>query len=195
MKKNTFILLLAVLFVAACTPKISEQLPQKENAPDKEVTWKKTKPVEPPRSGAFEKDTKPVEPVVIARLKRMPCYGKCPSFELKIYDDGMVKYHGMAHVDRLGYYAGHAGKEAIVNIQSKAEEIGFFSLAGQYPRAGAPQIYDMPETTTFIQIDGQAHTIKNRHDSPPALYKLEQFIEAQLADVSWTIIPYGEFNQ
>jgi len=152
-----------------------------------------TLPVEPVRKGAFEKNTIPAAPVVVAGLKREPCYGKCPAFEVKLYSDGLVKYHGIAHVEKLGYYSATTSKAAIVNIQTKAEAIGYFELSQLYPKAGQQQIYDVPQTTTFVKIDQRENRITNRHDSPPTLYKFEKYMEEQLEGLNWTAISQEEF--
>ncbi len=184
------IIIFSLVLVAACSPKAATKV---STTPPEEVKVEKPRPVEPPKTGAFEKDLKPVEPVLIVSLKRDPCYGKCQAFELKLYDDGIVKYNGMSHVEKRGYYSAYIGKTAIVNIQDKAEEIGFFILASQYPAPGTPQLYDIPQSTTYVKTGSLEHMVKNRHDSPPALYKFEQYIEEQLMNVNWKPIPREEF--
>ncbi len=209
--KNILIFITGLLLCSACSPKVSTQLPErkprwesttKEKAVEEKTVEEETitetsgetiEPPEPVRQGEFEKHTVPAAPVVVAGLKREPCYGKCPAFELKLYSDGMVKYHGIAHTEPLGYHSAHVGMEAIVNIQARAEAIGYFALNQQYPSTGKPQIYDVPSTTTFIKTDHQQNRIINRHDSPPDLYKFEQYIEAQFKDLNWQTIKREEF--
>lgn len=211
--KNIIIFVLGLFFFAACSPKVT--LPDRKPKWETNTTQKKTsttkeeiipttkqeiteapeatEPVEPVRKGAFEKNTVPAAPVVVAGLKREPCYGKCPAYEFKIYSDGLVKYHGISHVEKLGYYSAIVSKVAIVNIQSQAETIGYFWLDQQYPKAGQAQIYDVPQTTSFVKIDEYENRITNRHDSPPALYKFEQYMDEQLEGLNWIPISREEF--
>lgn len=209
--KNILIFVIALLLWSACSPKVSTRLPDRkprwesiiieEKEEEKtveeetitETSGETVEPPEPVRQGEFEKHTIPVAPTVVAGLKREPCYGKCPAFELKLYSDGTVKYHGIAHTKPLGYHSAYVGMEAIVNIQSKAEAIGYFTLSQQYPTIGKPQIYDVPSTTTFIKTDLQQNRIVNRHDSPPDLYKFEKYIETQFKDLNWQAIKREEF--
>jgi len=196
-----YCLLFIVLVVlsSACSPKVSTKLPEAKpqeqpqwdiNQEPEEITELPEKPEEtttsePERKGAFEVNTVPAAPIVVAALKREPCYGKCPAFDIELYDDGTVKYNGKAYVKKLGRYTAYLSKQAIVNIQMKAEEIGYFSMDKQYPPNHQAQIYDIPKTTTFIKIGDKEHRITNRHGSPSALFKFENYIEEQLQDLDW----------
>lgn len=211
--KNILAFASILMLLSACSPKVSTQLPERK---PKWETPKTTKteatevtelpkkpeiseepeeitPPEPVRQGAFEVNTIPAAPMVVAGLKREPCYGKCPSYEVKLYDDGTIKYNGKAHVKNIGYYIAYTSKQAIVNIQTKAEEVGYFGLQRQYPASGRPQIYDVPQVTTFIKIGDKEHRITNRHDGPSTLFKLEDYIEKQLEGLNWKPIRYDEF--
>lgn len=197
--KNWIAPTIILLFFAACSPKTSTTLndrqPQWETQTPVEVPEEEVEkmPEEPVKKGEFEKNTVPTAPVVVVGLKREACYGKCPAFELKLYNDGTIKYYGKANVDNIGYFIAHAGKETIVDIQTRAETMGYFGLSGQYPLSGKPQIYDMPQTTTFVKIDNREHRITNRHDSPPALFKFENYIESLVENLNWKPIRYEEF--
>lgn len=211
--KNILAFASILMLLSACSPKVSTQLPERKPKWETPQTTKteatevtelpkkpeiseepeETTPPEPVRQGAFEVNTIPAAPMVVAGLKREPCYGKCPSYEVKLYDDGTIKYNGKAHVKNIGYYIAYTSKQAIVNIQTKAEEIGYFGLQRQYPASGRPQIYDVPQVTTFIKIGDKEHRITNRHDGPSTLFKLEDYIEKQLEGLNWKPIRYDEF--
>ncbi len=197
--KNWIVLTIVLLFFVACSPKTSTTLsapqPQWETQTPVEVPEEEVEkvPEEPIKKGEFEKNTVPAAPVVVVGLKREACYGKCPAFELKLYNDGTIKYYGKANVENIGYFIAHAGKETIVDIQTRAETMGYFGLNSQYPASGKPQIYDMPQTTTFVKIDNREHRIANRHDSPPALFKFENYIESLVENLNWKPIRYDEF--
>jgi len=201
--KNWIVPAIFALLSTACSPKTSTKLndrqPQWENKIPVEVPVEVLEeeteeiPEEPIKKGQFEKNTIPAAPVVVVGLKREACYGKCPAFELKLYNDGTIKYHGKANVQNLGYFIAYTGKETVVDVQTKAETIGYFGLNSQYPSSGKPQIYDMPQTTTFVKIDNKEHRITNRHDSPAALFKFENYIESLLENLTWKPIRYDEF--
>jgi len=197
--KNWITPIIFSLLSAACSPKTSTQLkerqPQWEVTTPAEIVGEETEdvPEEPVKQGEFEKNTVPAAPIVVVGLKREACYGKCPAFELKLYNDGTIKYYGKANVENIGYFIAHAGKETIVDIQTRAETMGYFGLNAQYPASGKPQIYDMPETTTFVKIDNKEHRISNRHNSPPALFKFENYIESLIENLNWKPIRYEEF--
>jgi len=201
--KNWIAPIIIISLFAACSPKTSTTL----NAPQPQ--WETKTPVETPievseesteevseepvKKGQFEKNVIAAAPIVVVGLKREACYGKCPAFELKLYNDGTIKYHGKSNVKNLGYFIAYAGKETVVDIQTKAETMGYFGLNSQYPPSGKPQIYDMPQTTTFVKVDNKEHRITNRHDSPAALFKFENHIESVVENLDWKPIRYDEF--
>jgi len=203
--KNCIALIIALFFFVACSPKTSTKISNKQPQWEAQTETKTPEivdealkevvlpPVTPIKKGAFEKNTVPFTPTVVAGLKREACYGKCPAFELKLYSDGTVKYNGKANVQNLGCFIAYAGKQMVVEIQTRAEAIGYFNLNDQYPLAGKQQIYDVPKTTTFIKVDGREHRISNRHDSPPALFKFENYIESLIENLTWKPIRYEEF--
>jgi len=208
--KNILAFASILMLLSACSPKVSTQLPERKPKWETPQTTKtevtelpeipeipeapeEATPPEPVRQGAFEVNAIPAAPMVVVGLKREPCYGRCPSYEVKLYDDGTIKYNGKAHVKNIGYYIAYTSKQAIVNIQTKAEEIGYFGMKRQYPASGQPQMYDVPQVTTFIKISDREHRITNRHEGPSALFKLEDYIEQQLENLDWKSIRYDEF--
>jgi len=196
--KNWIVLIIVLLLFAACSPKTSTTLT------DRQPQWETETPVEAPKveeespketvkKGEFEKNVVPAAPVVVVGLKREACYGKCPAFELKLYSDGTIKYHGKSYVKNIGYFMAYTGKEMVLDIQTRAETMGYFGLNSQYPSSDKSQIYDLPQTTTFVKIDNREHRITNRHDSPPALFKFENYIESLIENLNWKPIRYEEF--
>jgi len=117
-------------------------------------------------------------------MKKTPCYGRCPIYEVKIYQSGKVIYDGKRFVEREGVYSGKLSKEQMEKIAAKAREIGYFDLEDEY---NSP-VTDFPSTYTTVNLDGKSKTIKNRVGGPLPLKAYEKLIEEILDKIIWTKI-------
>lgn len=189
-----YVFLLGLLYLGACTPKVVEEIQKTPSTTDSVVVVKDTVAVVDSVSHvdsilvedtiAVLEEPEPVEPVVMSSLERKPCYGKCPSFEVKIYDDGLVIYRGKQYVKRLGYYEAQMDSTTLAKIVTRANEVNFFKYQDTYPAHG-PIITDVPTTITYMKLGEQTKTINNHHSSPVSLRRFEKFIEATLEELEW----------
>ena len=37
-------------------------------------------------------------------MKRTPCYGECPQYEIIIYESGLIEYNGILFVQNIGCF-------------------------------------------------------------------------------------------
>ena len=130
-------------------------------------------------------------PELILSFRKTSCYGKCPSYEVRFFDNGLVVYHGKRNVKEIGYFKIEDGEIIFEKILAEAKAIRFFDLADAYPMKGT-DIPDLPNTFTYIKDQEQEKRIKNNHDAPQTLIQLEQFIQDQLAKINWQIDPEKE---
>ena len=114
--------------------------------------------------------------VLVARIKKTPCFGKCPVFEIFLYSDGSATYKGKKNVEMVGEYEAQASEELIKLIQEKAEAINYFDLEDIYPANGR-LIKDIPNTVTeLMDKSGQKKQITNNHNAPQELQDFEQYL-------------------
>jgi Domain of unknown function (DUF6438) len=121
---------------------------------------------------------------LMAKINRTPCYGKCPVFTIELFDNGIVKYNGVAFVDKKGIFTAKVTPEFIANIQSQAQSIKYLSLENKYPISPVV-IADLPTTTTFIRIGGEGKQITNNFDAPRDLIDFENWLEHQFEQLNW----------
>ena len=124
------------------------------------------------------------EVLLMAKINRTPCYGKCPVFTIELFNNGVVKYNGVAFVDKKGIFTAKVTPEFIANIQSQAQSIKYLSLENKYPISPVV-IADLPTTTTFIRIGGEGKQITNNFDAPRDLIDFENWLEHQFEQLNW----------
>ncbi len=124
------------------------------------------------------------EVLLIAKINRAPCFGKCPVFTIELYDNGIVKYNGINFVDKKGIFTATADSEFIAKIQSKALSINYLSFENKYPIAPII-IADLPTTTTFIRIGEEGKQITDNFDAPRDLIDFENWLESQFEKLDW----------
>ena len=188
--KNTF-LLIALFSVAALA--CSKKQVDKTTATkvEKETTVvKKDKPTETqttPQTTAKGSNTEGGDANLIAKIKRTPCFGKCPVFTVELFNNGLVKYNGMAYVERKGNFTAKASPEFIKQIQDKALAIKYLSFENKYPISPVA-IADLPTTTTYIRIGEASKQILDNFDAPRELIDFENWLEKEFNKLEWKAV-------
>lgn len=104
--------------------------------------------------------------VPVITLERTGCYGPCPVYKLKIYEDGAVKYEGYEYVKQKGKAEAQITKEALDKLIGAFEEIDYFKLNESYDSEGkhCPQIWtDHPTATTSLNWKDKKKTVRHYH--------------------------------
>jgi hypothetical protein len=127
---------------------------------------------------------KDIEENLVFSLRRTPCYGKCPAFEIKVFKDGTATYNGIAHVSRTGKYTAKVSESVLKEIYAKAAAANFFELSDAYPLQAA-EISDLPKVYTFVRQGENSKFITNNFDAPPQLMAFESQIEKLLEKLDW----------
>lgn len=184
--------LLALLGSSACKSKEASTAAETETAveaatPPRSATVET--PPEPPTPPSPEpqpvEETTAKEEALLARLSRGSCYGRCPVYEIELYDTGLALYKGKRFVEKIGEYQAMVGKERIDLLRQKAQEVGYFDFAGKYPREGQG-IVDLPTCQTYLKDrDGSEHEIFNRNNAPADLIEYEQYFDSLFAQTVW----------
>ncbi|MEM7105195.1 MAG: DUF6438 domain-containing protein [Bacteroidota bacterium] len=174
--------LLAVFYLVACSPKTGKELAGSKQTP---VEVSNEPPLVPPPPSIPEPETLAEEASLVASMEKRPCFGNCPVYELKVYDDGFVTFYGKAFVPKIGKYRAIASKSKIVDLMILAEEINYFSFNDQYPDKDNRIMYEFPVTVTYLKMEGQEKIIQNRHDGPVSLKRFEKIFESLFMELNW----------
>src|SRR4051794_12210136 len=55
---------------------------------------------------------------VLAFLRRSPCFGRCPGYQLTIHSDGLVEYEGKYWVKRKGHAEAHITADEVAALRA-----------------------------------------------------------------------------
>ena len=124
------------------------------------------------------------ESLLVASMVRTTCYGKCPYYEVKVYANGMVTYHGRQHVPYIGTYKAHIGEKQVAKLLEKAGAINYMTLENKYPQKGLG-IIDFPACITMVRLKQQEKTIYSRNDTPAQLVAYQNFFDELIENVDW----------
>ena len=125
-----------------------------------------------------------VEPDLLVSFKRSPCFGKCPSFETKLYKDGRATYQGIAYTPRKGMFETKVGEDVFQAIQNKATQIKFANLSSKFPTDGN-FITDLPSTITFLRLGPIEKKIIDNSYAPAELINFENYLETTFENLAW----------
>ncbi|NEN22888.1 hypothetical protein G3O08_05175 [Cryomorpha ignava] len=130
----------------------------------------------------------PVEPkdsLVIA-FDKTPCFGRCPTYKVKVYASGFAIYEGINFAEKMGMYSTRFKPSQIENIYQSALEIGYFDLKNEY---NDPLISDLPSTISRINYKANDHRIMARYNVPEKLKIFHDNLAVTLLEKDWQ--PYS----
>jgi hypothetical protein len=113
-------------------------------------------------------------------FQRTACFGFCPTFNYTLFNNGVVLYQGIMHVQNPGRHWGLMLEEDWAQLMMKANKINFFKLASIYPTNEREFLPDLPNKNILIKEYGLRKFITDNHSSPAALKELEDILEVTL---------------
>lgn len=131
-------------------------------------------------SSEFKNITK--DDSLFAYIKRGACYGKCPTYEIKIYNSGFAELKGTRAIDLIGEYTTTISKDKMLALLDKAKSIGYQNMDEVYDD---PMITDLPETKTSIVINGKRKSVRRRVNFPMEILKFEELFDQLLQSENW----------
>lgn len=103
------------------------------------------------------KSTKNQHPII--EIERTPCFGKCPVYILKIYENGNIDYNGVKNVARKGKETIQLNSKQHKNLIKQFESLPFSDYKTEYGK----QIRDI----TYIYVTYKGKKIKMTLGSAP----------------------------
>jgi hypothetical protein len=116
------------------------------------------------------------------RLKRLPCYGKCPVYEVIIQADGRFRYVGEQFVERLGEHTGQVNLWSLNKLAQLIKDVGFMDLRPRY----AVQATCKATVLTTVVMDSVKKKVSNYGGGGPAeLWAIQELIDQLLLNAKW----------
>jgi hypothetical protein len=111
-------------------------------------------------------------------LRRTPCYGPCPVYEVTVWGTGEVEYFGEAHVDKAGTHRWRISRRRLDRLAEAFERARYSRLEDGYT---SRDFTDAPGCLTSIEYeDRTSRSIDHYHgdpNAPDALTELEDEID------------------
>lgn len=120
----------------------------------------------------------PVKESLFLTMERTPCFGKCPSYKITIFNTGNVVYEGFNFTEKEGKYTKKLTQKQLTEIQSQIEVIGLFELKDKYDS----QITDIPSVHLYVVYKGNKKKILDRVGGPNELKQFEKLIDFLVID-------------
>ncbi len=107
-------------------------------------------------------------------MKRTPCFGKCPSYKIMIFNTGYVSYEGFSHTQYIGKYTNQLTKKQLKELQQMMDDIDITGMKDVYDS----EVTDLPSTILFVVSNHQhKKKILDRVDAPASLKQFEKLID------------------
>ena len=110
----------------------------------------------------------------LVSFKKGGCFGRCPIYEITIYENGMALYNGERFTDRLGKHEKMLPAKTLTALKAAMGGIDFFSLPDKYES----RIPDLASSTLTYYKGAKTKTIFWRENADEGLKALGKQIEA-----------------
>ncbi|MEL6844322.1 MAG: DUF6438 domain-containing protein, partial [Bacteroidota bacterium] len=96
-------------------------------------------------------------------VKRTPCMGTCPYYDLSVSADGTVNYIGRSHVKLQGEHSKQLPAEKVVALKEVINSSDFWTWDEAYDD---PRIADLPGVSIACTMNGRSHSVIVRTEAP-----------------------------
>lgn len=135
-------------------------------------------------SASVLSQTASISPEDYIEIQRTKCFTNCPLYEVRLYGDGRLVWHGNRAVKSMGdatatIEAGQA--QALIN---KALKSGFGGLCDEYVMRG----FDGTFSTTLLRVGGEIKTVADDAPSNAPVWLRRLGIEVEALDAVQNLI-------
>ncbi len=113
------------------------------------------------------------------------CYGKCPVYDITLYNSGLIIYTGNKNADRFGQFSLQINTEEEKIIENMIVHNDIGNLSDYYPTDKEATIPDFPLTKYFFKIGIKSKMIIVNNSPPRSLTQIEKTIHSYLQTKSW----------
>ena len=114
----------------------------------------------------------------IISYKKGACMGKCPVYSITVDEKGLLSYHGIINVDKIGLYSRQLTPKEFRKVKCKFKRAKFHKLDEKY----GMDVMDAP-MTTFVYNEAKLNKkIKVKMEMPKRLQKSEKYLQSLITD-------------
>ena len=120
-------------------------------------------------------------PEMVISMKKTPCYGTCPVYEIKIFTNHKASLIAERNLPHIGEYTAIVPTEKYNELVDAFSNSSFFEFEDSYV-AG---ITDLPTTFIYFSNQRRSKKIKDYYGSPQELKDLETMVAKLLDELQW----------
>lgn len=114
----------------------------------------------------------------IISYKKGACMGKCPVYSITVDEKGLLTYHGIVNVDKIGLYSRQLTTKEFKKVKRKFRRAKFHKLDEEY----GMDVMDAA-MTTFVNNEAKENKkITVKLDMPKRLIKAEGYIKSLVTE-------------
>lgn len=115
-------------------------------------------------------------------LRRGPCRGFCPAYEVTLRADGSAVWNGDRFVDRIGRFHGQFDGSDFDRLARFIERSGFFEWDEEYSGG----VSDIPDyELTVVGGDQKKRVLQNATDEPADFWVIAALVDGLAAGIDW----------
>ncbi len=118
----------------------------------------------------------------VLNFRRTSCYGRCPVYDFKIYEDGSCEIIGKLFFLVVGAHKAQLTDAQYAEVMKRIEDIDYFQLKAVYDD---PYVQDVPASYISVRANGRVKEIKSRYQSPPKLVEFLTYLHKMANELEW----------
>jgi hypothetical protein len=135
---------------------------------------KSTKETKTDKTVAVALDNNVTPDDIVFTLKKGACFGSCPEYTLRIYNNLYTEFIGKNNTNKIGTYAKMIGQSEYDDLVKKFEKADFFSFDETYES----NISDLPSSTISYKKEELKKSVTGKMERPEAVHKLQFALES-----------------
>lgn len=128
--------------------------------------------------------------VKLAEMSKGNCYGRCPVYQLIIYDNGVMTYEGQRYTDKMGMYIKRLSKPETESLSWAFQRANLWQFENVY-RSDYP---DLPAVSITYYDGDRSKTILGKETRPEAILELEGRLNELANSEGWTLRRAPDYN-
>ncbi len=107
------------------------------------------------------------------KLDRSGCFGTCPVYNVTIYGNGIVKYEGIRHVEKIGMFIGRMDPAVFSKIVDEMNAVNFMKMKDVYDTFFS----DLPGSTIHLHMGTADKKVIENGEAPKELKAFQNYLD------------------
>ena len=120
---------------------------------------------------------------LLLTVKRQACHGRCPIYDISIYQNGQIEYEGIRFTEMLGPHTNKLNEQQLTHLKNTVAGIDWKSHPDKFPYL----IADLPGTTLINHSSDPEKSIWWNSDAPQDLIDLRDLTATYLDLPNWVV--------